>query len=126
MALTQIGKDLVEMLRFLKDNGNFEDKAVMPVMVMVKTDDMKMKLMEYMFAVTEAGGELTQEMVVKEACRIFDEMGDKNDINYTIGVPEEGCGCGCHDHNHDHHQHQHSDCLSNACCDGKCDGGCLS
>lgn len=125
MALTKIGKDLVEMLRFLKDNGNFEDKAVMPVMVMVKTDEMKMKLMEYMFAVTENGEELTQEMVVKEACRIFDEMGDKNDINYTIGVPEEGCGCHEH-HNHSHNECLSNDCLSNDCCDGECNGGCLS
>ncbi len=74
MALTQIEKDLVAMFRLMKDDGRFEDKAVLPVLVMLKTDEMKMKLMEYMLAVDESGEVLTQKMVVQEACRIFDAM----------------------------------------------------
>lgn len=73
MALTDIGRELVELFRIMKDDGRFEDKAVLPVLAMLPTDDMKMKLMEYMFACDDNGIDLTQDMVVKEACRIYAE-----------------------------------------------------
>lgn len=105
MALTQIEKELVSMFRMMKDNGHFEDKAVLPILVMLKTEEMKLKLMEYMLAVDDSGETLTQEMVVKEACRIFDEMTPKEEKSAAAQAAE----CG--------------DCSS--CC-SDCGGGCLS
>ena len=100
MALSQIEKDLVAMFRIMKDDGRFEDKAVLPVLVMLKTDEMRMKLMEYMLAVDDSGEVLTQEMVVKEACRIFDAMQPKDDKDCSqakdsCGFDCSGCGGGC-------------------------------
>lgn len=105
MALNQIEKDLVAMFRLMKDDGRFEDKAVLPIMVMLKTDEMKMKLIEYMLAVDESGETLTQEMVVKEACRIFDVMTPQEEKSAAA----QAADCG--------------DCSS--CC-SDCGGGCLS
>ncbi len=71
MALNNVERELVELFRIMKDDGRFEDKAVLPIFAMLKTDDMKMQLMEYMFACDDSGEKLTQDMVVKEACRIY-------------------------------------------------------
>lgn len=100
MALSQIEKDLVAMFRIMKDDGRFEDKAVLPVLVMLKTDEMRMKLMEYMLAVDDSGEVLTQEMVVKEACRIFDAMQPKDEKGCSVtkdscGFDCSGCGGSC-------------------------------
>ncbi len=73
MALSNVERELVALFRIMKDDGRFEDKAVLPIFVMLPTDEMKLRLMEYMLACDDSGEKLTQEMVVKEACRIYAE-----------------------------------------------------
>lgn len=73
MALSDVERELVLIFRAMKDAGRFEDKAVLPIFVMLPTDEMKLRLIEYMIACDDNGEELTQDMVVKEACRIYAE-----------------------------------------------------
>ncbi|MGI5824352.1 MAG: hypothetical protein ACOX7J_02160 [Bacillota bacterium] len=89
MALSNVEKELVELFRIMKDDGRFEDKAVLPIMAMLSTDDMKMRLMEYMFACDDSGKPLTQVMVVKEACRIYAEENPQIMENEKTDKPSD-------------------------------------